>query len=80
MQADAHGVHQVLNLLDLLVQKSANTDAGALRSLRSSMSRMIHLQPLQGAQFTCCTSTKVQILTPEEPLRVSVKYWHPAQL
>ena len=45
-------------------------------SQRASMNYMLSLdllkagvlgsRPLTGTQFTCCTSTKVQILTPEE--------------
>ena len=53
-------------LLALLVQKVTNADAEALRLLRDN-----HSTVLTSTQFTCFTSAKVQILTPEEQATIT---------
>jgi hypothetical protein len=53
------GGNEVLSLLALLVQKYKILTPEELRGPRSSWGQ-------RGTQFTCFTSTKVQILTPEE--------------
>jgi hypothetical protein len=72
------GTQFVRNLLALLVQKSTNTDAeGAARGYRTPMAQCA--LTFTCMQFSCCTSTKVQMLTQKALLGAGTPRRHSAR-